>query len=146
MNSEESIKLTFGLGHCLHRASQQADDVFAARASHIELTARQLTVLEIVSQVERPSQMDICLHSGIDRSTVADMVLRLMKKGYVERRRSRSDARRYALQLTDEGRRVLDVARPIAREVELSVAQALPSFDLAQFLVDLKGVTQALRN
>lgn len=142
MTNEENINFTFGLGHDLHRASQHADDIFAAAASHVDLTARQLTVLEIIAQTEKPSQMDICLHSGIDRSTVADMVLRLMKKGYVERRRSRSDARRYALQLTDAGRAVLEIARPIARDVEAKVASALPSCNLEQFIADLRGITR----
>lgn len=135
--------LTYSLGHCLHRASQQADDAFAAASGGLDLTARQLTVLEIIEQVDRPSQMDICSYSGIDRSTVADMVLRLIKKGFIERRRSRSDARRYALQLTEPGHQVLQSARPIAREVEARIAAGLPSKDLAQLVADLKAVAAA---
>ena len=65
-----------------------------------------------------------------------------MKRGYVERRRSRSDARRYALQLTDAGRAVLEIARPIARDVEAKVASALPSCNLEQFIADLRGITR----
>jgi len=143
IKTTEPLALTYNLGHCLHRASQQADDAFSAAAADLDLTARQLTVLEIIEQVDRPSQMDICSHSGIDRSTIADMVLRLIKKGFIERRRSRSDARRYALQLTEPGHQVLQSARPIARDVEARIASGLPSKDIGQLVGDLKALAAA---
>lgn len=145
MTYPENINFSFALGHNLHRASQQADDNFAAAASGIDLTARQLTVLEIISQVDRPSQMDICIHSGIDRSTVADMVLRLLKKGYIERRRSRSDARRYALQLSDAGRLVMEKAQPIAHDVEARMVSGLGPANGDRLIMDLRNIAAAGR-
>lgn len=145
MNSEANTNLSFQLGHDLHRASQLADDIFAVAAANIDLTARQLTVLEIIAQVDRPSQTDICMRSGIDRSTVADMVLRLVRKRLVERRRSRTDARRYALQLTEAGRAILEIARPIARDVDARLAADLPSGNTGQFVLDLKCIANKSR-
>jgi DNA-binding MarR family transcriptional regulator len=89
--------------------------------------------------------MDICELAGIDRSTIADMVLRLINKGYVLRERSRSDARRYELQLTNEGRTVLEVAGPIARRVEAQVLSALPVDCIAPFRAGLDGIMRASR-
>jgi DNA-binding MarR family transcriptional regulator len=42
------------------------------------LTVRQLMVLQAVSEANAPSQMDIVIATGIDRSGVADLVKRLV--------------------------------------------------------------------
>ncbi|MEZ5899160.1 MAG: MarR family winged helix-turn-helix transcriptional regulator [Hyphomicrobium sp.] len=136
--SNTDISSVEGLAHSLHRASQYMDDLFAAASAGQDLTARQLVVLEIVAREDRPSQTNICERSGIDRSTIADMVRRLVKKGYLARRRSRADARRYAVQLTDEGRQVLERALPIAHDVELKIAQRLPEKQRQQFIAALR--------
>lgn len=138
----EALPSSLGLAHSLHRASQYMDDLFAAAAGDNDLTARQLVVLDIVSRDEKLSQTDICAKSGIDRSTIADMVRRLVRKGYLARRRTRSDARRYAVQLTDEGRRVLERTLPISREIEDKVAATLPEKHRGHFLSGLDRILQ----
>ncbi|HMN38899.1 MAG TPA: winged helix DNA-binding protein [Hyphomicrobium sp.] len=137
---ESNVSSVDGLAHCLHRVSQHMDDLFAAATAGQDLTARQLVVLEIVAREDRPSQTTICARSGIDRSTIADMVRRLVKKGYLARRRSRADARRYAVQLTDEGRKVLERALPIAHDVERQVASRLPEKQRQHFISALRSI------
>ena len=89
--------------HLLHRASQRADDIFAKQVGEIGLTARQFAVLLTVAESTSPSQTDIVRDTGIDRSTVADMVRRMARNGLLQRRRSREDARANILQLTEFG-------------------------------------------
>jgi DNA-binding MarR family transcriptional regulator len=145
MQADKELELSFEIGHTLHRASQLTDDLFAAAMEGLDITARQLTVLEIIAQSQGPSQMDICELAGIDRSTIADMVLRLINKGYVMRQRSRTDARRYELDLTDEGRRIMNLARPIARKVEEQVVSAVPADCIGPFRAGLNGIVGASR-
>lgn len=137
----EPARTAFRLGQLLHRASQLADDRFAAQTRDLDLTARQLVVLDAIARLERPSQMNVCTVTGIDRSTIADMVMRLIAKGYVERRRSRTDSRRYILQLTDKGATILAQARPVAQQVERALAEALPPDSLDRLLRDLETIT-----
>lgn len=132
-----------GLTHSLHRASQFADDLFAEAIEDKQLTARQLVVLEIVASEAKLSQTDICAKSGIDRSTMADMVGRLVRKGYLMRRRSRIDTRRYAVQLTEKGRDALERALPHARDVEERVAAALSPKQRQQFVSALQRILEA---
>ncbi len=113
------------LTHLLHRACQCADDRFAEAMGATDITARQLVVLKIVDDLDRPSQVDICDVSGIDRSTLADIVRRLIQKGFIARRRTREDARRYALRLTEEGQRALDLTVPLARDADARLLAAL---------------------
>ena len=118
--------IPFLLLHLLHRASQKADEMFADAMGSEGLTARQLVVLMIVSSKKDPSQAEICGHSGIDRSTLADIVNRLVQKGFLSRKRSRQDARRYIVRLTDEGRAVLDQTIPLALDVDAQIVGGLP--------------------
>ena len=79
----------------------------SGRAGRRDLTPRQYAVLLTVAQNEGLNQTQLVELTGIDRSTLADVVRRMLKKGLLQRRRTRDDARAYAVKLTDEGRKVL---------------------------------------
>ena len=53
------------------------------------LTPRQLAVLITVSQTEGQSQTGLVERTGIDRSTMADIVRRMQRKGLLKRRRTK---------------------------------------------------------
>jgi DNA-binding MarR family transcriptional regulator len=86
--------------HLLHRAGQLADDLFSRAVGDLGITARQYVVLSVVDGLEDPSQTTLCQNTGIDRSTLADIVRRLVGRGLLRRRRTRSDARMYAVRIT----------------------------------------------
>ena len=130
--------------HLLHRAGQCAGDVFAAEIGETDLTPRQYAVLHTVSQNEGLSQTDLVQHTGVDRSTLADIVRRMLKKGLLQRRRTKEDARAYAVKLTEEGRRQLKLANPVSRRVDDRILDSLPSKQRDQFLEDLGAIVTAL--
>ncbi len=101
--------------HLLHRAGQCASDIFQGEMGHGDLTPRQYAVLVAVSQNEGVSQTHLVEKTGVDRSTLADIVRRMLKKGLLQRRRTKDDARAYAVKLTEEGWKVLKAADPLAR-------------------------------
>lgn len=113
--------------HLLHRAGQLAEDLFARSIGEIGITARQFMVLSVVDSLEDPSQTALCEISGIDRSTLADIVRRLVSRGLLSRRRTRQDARMYAVRITPEGKEVLQRAMPIAAKVDEALVEALSS-------------------
>jgi DNA-binding MarR family transcriptional regulator len=130
--------------HMLHRASQCAGDVFHGEIGGDDLTPRQYAVLLTVSQHEGISQTGLVEKTGVDRSTLADIVRRMLKKGLLQRRRTKEDARAYAVKLTEEGRRHLKMADPVARRVDDRILDALPSKQREQFLDDLAVIVAAL--
>ncbi|MGH7488218.1 MAG: MarR family winged helix-turn-helix transcriptional regulator, partial [bacterium] len=67
--------------HLMHRAGQSASDIFSAEMGGSELTPRQYAVLLTVAQNEGLSQTDLVQRTGVDRSTLADIVRRMLKKG-----------------------------------------------------------------
>lgn len=130
--------------HLLHRAGQCAGDIFQSEMSRDELTPRQFAVLLTVAANEGLSQTQLVDLTGIDRSTLADIVRRLLKKGALQRRRTREDARAYAVKLTDDGRALLEKARPIAERVDAKILAALPEAERRAFLANLGVIVEAL--
>ena len=130
--------------HLLHRAGQCAGDIFATEIGETDLTPRQYAVLFTVSQNEGLSQTDLVDQTGVDRSTLADIVRRMLKKGLLQRRRTKEDARAYAVKLTEEGWRVLKAAEPVIKRVDDRVLSSLPSKQREQLLGDLHAIVTAL--
>ena len=123
--------------HLLHRAAQRADAAFARHAG-TALTPRQYIILQAVAEADGLRQTDIMAATGIDRSSIADLVKRLVAHGWLRRRRTKRDARAYAVRLTSEGRRVLAMGLPAARAAEDALLSALPR---AQRLVFIEAMT-----
>ena len=82
MKSNGAGQLTRSPIHLLHRASQVVEEIFTAEIEIDRLTPRQLAVLMTVAQNEGLSQTGIVDRTGIDRSTLADIVRRLQGEGY----------------------------------------------------------------
>jgi len=99
-----------------------------------------------VSEKEGASQTDITGKTGIDRSTLADLVRRLQRKGLLQRRRRSDDARTYAVKLTDEGQRILRAAEPLGRRVDNRILEPLPNKKREQFIDALTLIVHALEN
>ena len=120
--------------HLLHRASQRADFLFARNARDIELTPRQFVVLQTVAENNGLSQTDIMAATGIDRSSTAELVRRLVTNGCLQRRRTRRDARVYAVRITAAGRQLLALGAPAARATEKEMLLPIPQAQRSAFL------------
>ena len=77
-------------GHLLRRAQQYSFDLFSKEIGNSRLTPRQFAVLLTVQQNEGLSQTDLVKRTGIDRSTLADMISRLIRS---EARRGGTEVR-----------------------------------------------------
>ena len=77
---------------------------------------------------------------------MADMTQRLLRKGLLQRRRSRHDARAYSVKVTDEGKRVVKSAGPIALDVDERLLATLPRERAEDFLDSLNTIVKALNN
>jgi len=109
----------------------------------IDVTSTQYTVLLAAAQNDGLSQQDIINATGIDRSTVSQVVQLLTRKGLLKRRRTRHDARAYAISLTDAGRRLLQTSRPIVEQIEEALVEALPASRAKAFLSNLRAIVAA---
>ena len=118
-NPQSTATVLYGsITHLLHRACQVADSIFNDEAGKTGLTTRQFAVLTAVAQNRDVSQTGLVQITGIDRSTVAEIVKRLLRRGLIKRKRTRLDARAYAVRLTDEGEALMREAEPAALRAE----------------------------
>jgi MarR family transcriptional regulator, temperature-dependent positive regulator of motility len=133
--------------HLLHRAYQLTGDVFKAEVKIEGLTPRQLATLLAVAENEGLSQTDLVERTGIDRSTMADITRRLISRRLLTRRRTKDDARTYAVKLTDEGSRVLRTVAPQTKAVDERVLNSLAPARRDQFvsaLLELVGTLEGM--
>jgi DNA-binding MarR family transcriptional regulator len=128
--------------HLLHRASQSVEDLFS-RAVNSDLTPRQLALVAAIANHPGCNQTDIVARTGIDRSTTAEIMKRMIKKGFVVRKRSERDTRAYEVHLTDTGRAALKAAEPVANRVNEKVLRALGNRG-AVFLENLETLARQL--
>jgi DNA-binding MarR family transcriptional regulator len=130
--------------HMLHRAGQCAGEVFHGEMQDGDLTPRQYAVLLTVAANEGISQTGLVERTGVDRSTLADIVRRMLKKGLLQRRRTKEDARAYAVKLTEDGRRMLKTADPVTDRVDARILEAIPAKQREQFMDNLGLIVEAL--
>jgi DNA-binding MarR family transcriptional regulator len=129
--------------HLLHRAEQVANRLFEDGAAGF-ITPRQLAVLVAVSEIEGCNLVAVAERTGIDRATLGEIVRRMVRKGLLQKRRSRQDTRALVLRLTDEGRLLLAAADPLARDLDTALLQALPQAQREPFVKALRAVVRAL--
>ena len=129
--------------HLLHRAGQRAAEIFDITVGGKGLTPRQFAILLALSENEGVSQTDLVERTGIDRSTLADVVRRMIKKGLVLRRRTKEDQRAYAVRLSEKGKFALAETVAAANAADQRVLSSLPSDKRKQFLEALAVVANA---
>lgn len=123
--------------HLFHRAVQVVTEIYQAEMSSYDLTARQYAVLFALAHSEGMSQSKLVDATGIDRSTMADIVRRMLKKGIIQRKRDKDDARAYEVKITDEGQRLFKAVSPIVQRIEDKLLSSLNGRRVDEFLTNL---------
>ena len=129
--------------HLMHRALQLALDIYAEEAGSDGLTQRQFAVLEAASLKAGLTQTELVRLTGIDRSTLADLVARMTAKGLLERERSTLDARAKAVRLSEAGLARLEAARPRVEAADRRIMGLLPKGHRDGFLKQLTELAAA---
>jgi DNA-binding MarR family transcriptional regulator len=84
---------------------------FTETFAELDLTQKQVSALWLVDDHPDIAQTGLAQRMRMDRATTMAIVNRLEAKGYLVRRKSRSDLRKQALNLTEAGRRALASAK-----------------------------------
>jgi DNA-binding MarR family transcriptional regulator len=127
--TKESKQFARSFSHLLKRAVQYSVQLYMEDVGKSGLTHRQFTVLAAVDAHDGKSQTELVKITGIDRSTLADLVARLMAQGHLQRRRSKEDARTNAVRLTPIGKKALRSAQDGADDIDKRLLAALPASD-----------------
>ena len=102
----------------LIRRSQQAHVAAWQRVVSAEVTSVQFGVLLALDSDPGMSQRELCETLDLDRSTIAEIVTRLQRRGLIERERHAVDRRRNILTLSPTGRAELATLLPRVERVD----------------------------
>jgi DNA-binding MarR family transcriptional regulator len=141
--SESVETLDRSPSHLLHRALQLALDFYADEAAPGAPTQRQYAVLSAVAAKEGRTQTELVRATGIDRSTLADLVARMIAKGLLARERSSSDGRANAVHLSEAGRAALAAAAPGVTEADARLLGVLSKSKRESFLAALRQLAKS---
>jgi DNA-binding MarR family transcriptional regulator len=136
------FRLSASPSHLLRRAEQFAAEIFL-KAGTDGVTLRQTVLLAAIAEAEGASQSDLVMATGIDRSTLAEMMARMEKKGLIARAASAEDGRAKSVKLTRDGRARLDEALPAMRTVDNALLDALARNKRAGFCAALSALADA---
>ena len=138
MTSTKDVKqFSRSPSHLLKRAAQYSNLIYMGEVGKSGLTHRQFTVLLAVDANDGKSQTDLVKLTGIDRSTLADLVARLLAQGYLQRKRTKEDGRTNAIRITAVGKKMLKMAQPGADEVDRQLLSLIASADRKSFIDNL---------
>lgn len=92
---------------------------------HFNLTIPEWRVMAVLGQEPDLSADRVCRRTEMDKVTVSRAVAYLVKKGYLLRKRDKTDRRRSILRLSKEGRRAYERIIPIGRDFEARLLEVL---------------------
>jgi DNA-binding MarR family transcriptional regulator len=107
---------------------------FTETFAHLDLTQKQVSALWLVNDHPDIAQTGLAQRMRMDRATTMAIVNRLEAKGYLTRRKSRSDARKQALNLTEQGRKALATAKRAIHQHELWLKSRFNEREVAKLI------------
>ncbi|MBU6299814.1 MAG: winged helix-turn-helix transcriptional regulator [Alphaproteobacteria bacterium] len=138
-----SFDLAEAPSYLIRRCQQYFGDLYAREAGSSELTKQQFTVLAALETNEGVSQTALVEMTGIDRSTLAEMVRRMLERGLLSRERTETDARANAVAITSNGRKALRSARAAADRAERALLDPLLPSERTRFVKALLAIASA---
>lgn len=127
--NKDAKQFTKSFSHLLKRAVQYSVHLYMDEVGKTGLTHRQFTVLSAVDSNDGKSQTELVKITGIDRSTLADLAARLIAQGYLQRRRTKEDARANAIRLTLVGKKILKSTQNGAEDIDKRLLASFAAAD-----------------
>lgn len=107
---------------------------FTETFEDLDLTQKQVSVLWLVDDHPDISQSNLAKLMRMDRATTMAIVNRMEARGYLTRSAVKTDKRKQALNLTDDGRKALSVAKEAIREHEEWLKSRFTDDEVATFI------------
>lgn len=133
-------------GHLIRRCQQLAVDYFVEEVGEDGPTPRQFAVLLIVFRNPGMSQTALVQETDIDRSTLTEILRRMIERGLISRTRLAEDKRANALTVTSEGEAMLAASFAAAQRSQERILEPVPAArreDAMEILAMLAGYAES---
>ena len=137
------FELSEAPSHLIRRCQQFYGDLYARESAARELTKQQFTLLAALENNDGASQTTLVDITGIDRSTLAEMVRRMLEKGLLSRERTEEDQRANAVAISPSGKKALRSARNASDRAEKALLDVLPLAERQKFVRSLAIIAEA---
>ena len=138
-----SISLHELPGHLIRRLDSRAASLYETFTGQSDLTPRQFGVLLTLFQAGALPQTELGKRLHLDRSTLGEMLQRMVERKLVERRAHERDRRAVEITLTDAGKSALLAAVRQALEAQEALLSPLPDYLRPVFLKCLQILADA---
>jgi MarR family transcriptional regulator, temperature-dependent positive regulator of motility len=141
------------LSQLIRRCLQHADAIYvrqkrnrgiSRKGNGGVITRQQLLVLSAIEQYGCPTLTSLVRITGIDRSTLTEMIQRMAARGYVEGSSSPHQVRAKAVSVTDLGLKELRRARALSDEADQLLLAGLSAAGRRKLLKLLAMLSRAL--
>ena len=105
----------------------------------------QFTALRTLIEQGDLTQRELTEAMSSDPNTIASLLSRMEKLGWIKRETHERDRRANRLHVTRVGRNKFDAVRPLAVDLQTRVLAVLPAAEREKFLVSLERVAEACR-
>lgn len=129
--------------HLPHRLDQICEQIVRRAMNGASFTKPQLLVLDTLQARGTLTQAQIIEATGIDKSTLGEMLNRLEAAGHVAREKREPDHRRRYVRLTMEGKKALRKALAAYVQAERQFLQLIPKPQRDPFLATLRQAISA---
>jgi MarR family transcriptional regulator, lower aerobic nicotinate degradation pathway regulator len=118
----------------LSKIGSRATKLYSETLEPFGLRPRHVAALRFLAASDGASQKELVEGLWSDSSSVVSLVDEFERQGLAERRRNPRDRRSYGVHITEQGRRVLEDAEALAREIEDRVLARLSSSQREELL------------
>jgi DNA-binding MarR family transcriptional regulator len=132
------LPLTDLPGHYIRRLQQIAVGVFMEETQDFGVTPVQFAALNALVATPGIDQRTLAASIGFDTSTIGGVVDRLEARGWVKRQVSPEDRRARLLQVTPEGKQLLQEVSAAVLSTQERILAPLPETERQEFLRMLK--------
>lgn len=120
-----SLQLLDTPGHLLRRNHQRSYEIFAGQVGD-DVTRQQMALLIALYQNPGAAQNGLVALTGFDKATIAEMLGRMIARGWVSRSRDARDGRAWTMHITDAGRDMLLERIPLVVAAQTEILAPLP--------------------
>ena len=140
-NKSDKYILESQVGHLLRCAHQRHTAIFQRRIGDRHLTPVQFAALVKLYDLGEVSQNQLGRNTAMDASTMQGVIKRLALRGLIERKADPNDRRRLLLNLSEEGKKVVELAIPSGRIITNSTLSPLSDDEKKTLVTLLKKIS-----
>jgi DNA-binding MarR family transcriptional regulator len=124
-------------GHLLRRNHQRSYEIFARHVGD-DVTRQQIALLIVLAKNPGSSQRELVEKTGIDKSTLKEMLGRMVARDWVARERDPTDNRAWTMRITSSGENLLADRIAAVSSAQREILAPLPESDRAAFMRSLR--------